>query len=84
MAAICRGRTVIVIAHRLSSVRHADRIIVMDKGCVVEVGSHDDLLRQPRGLYAHLWSMQAGASGRQPGAALDAAAGEPVFVPGHA
>ncbi|MCE9660435.1 MAG: type I secretion system permease/ATPase [Burkholderiales bacterium] len=60
MAAICKGRTVIVIAHRLSSVRHSHRIIVLDKGHLVEEGSHDTLIRQPRGLYAHLWSMQAG------------------------
>jgi subfamily B ATP-binding cassette protein HlyB/CyaB len=60
MAAICRGRTVIVIAHRLSSVRQAHRIIVMDKGRIVEEGSHDALCVRPQGLYAHLWSMQGG------------------------
>ena len=60
MGAICRGRTVIIIAHRLSSVRQAHRIIVMDKGRIVEEGSHDALLQQPGGLYAHLWAMQAG------------------------
>ncbi len=60
MAAICRGRTVIVIAHRLSSVRQAHRIIVMDKGRIVEAGPHEALVAQPQGLYAHLWSMQAG------------------------
>ena len=60
MAAICRGRTVIVIAHRLSSVRQADRIIVLDRGQLLESGSHEELLRQTGGLYAHLWSMQAG------------------------
>jgi subfamily B ATP-binding cassette protein HlyB/CyaB len=62
MSAICKGRTVIVIAHRLSSVRQANRIIVMDKGRIVEEGSHEALLQQPGGLYAHLWSMQGGAS----------------------
>jgi ATP-binding cassette, subfamily B, bacterial HlyB/CyaB len=60
MGAICRGRTVIIIAHRLSSVRHANRIVVMDKGRIVEAGSHDALLSTPKGLYAHLWSMQGG------------------------
>jgi len=59
MSAICRGRTVIIIAHRLSSVRRANRIIAMDKGRVVEQGSHEQLLKQQNGLYAHLWSIQA-------------------------
>ena len=60
MAAICKGRTVIVIAHRLSSVRQANRIVVLDKGRLVEAGSHEELLRRSGGLYAHLWSMQSG------------------------
>ena len=60
MAAICKGRTVIVIAHRLSSVRQATRIVVLDRGSLVEEGSHDELVQRPQGLYAHLWSMQAG------------------------
>ena len=62
MAAICHGRTVIIIAHRLSSVRGANRIIVMDQGRIVEQGSHDNLLSQAKGLYAHLWSMQSGSA----------------------
>jgi subfamily B ATP-binding cassette protein HlyB/CyaB len=57
MAAICKGRTVIIIAHRLTAVRHAHRIITMDKGRIVEAGSHDALL-QHQGLYAHLWRLQ--------------------------
>ncbi|MEQ1685516.1 MAG: type I secretion system permease/ATPase [Burkholderiaceae bacterium] len=60
MASICKGRTVIIIAHRLSSVRQAHRIIAMDKGRIVEQGSHDELLTLPDGLYAYLWAMQAG------------------------
>ncbi len=60
MAAICAGRTVIVIAHRLSSVRRAHRIVVIDKGRIVESGPHDELLQRSQGLYAHLWSLQAG------------------------
>ena len=59
MQAICKGRTVIVIAHRLSAVRHAQRIVVMDKGRVVESGPHDALL-QSGGVYAQLWAMQSG------------------------
>ena len=60
MAAICQGRTVIIIAHRLSSVRQAHRIIVMDRGRIVEEGTHDTLRQRPRGLYAHLWALQGG------------------------
>jgi subfamily B ATP-binding cassette protein HlyB/CyaB len=60
MAAISKGRTVLVIAHRLSAVRQASRIVVMDKGRIVEVGPHDALLKQG-GVYARLWAMQAGA-----------------------
>jgi subfamily B ATP-binding cassette protein HlyB/CyaB len=60
MAQICHGRTVLIIAHRLSAVRHAHRIVVMDQGKVVEMGSHAELLARPQGLYAHLSSMQAG------------------------
>ncbi|NKI94227.1 ATP-binding cassette domain-containing protein, partial [Rhizobacter sp. SG703] len=60
MAAICQGRTVLVIAHRLSAVRNAHRIIVMDKGRIVEMGPHEQLLARPKGLYAYLWQMQGG------------------------
>ncbi len=57
MRAICEGRTVIIIAHRLSAVRGANHIIVMDKGRIVERGTHDQLISQ-RGAYAHLASFQ--------------------------
>ncbi len=60
MAHICKGRTVLIIAHRLSAVRNAHRIIVMDKGQIVESGPHDVLVQKPGGLYAHLWAMQDG------------------------
>jgi subfamily B ATP-binding cassette protein HlyB/CyaB len=59
MKAICAGRTVIIIAHRLTAVRHADQIFAMDKGQIVERGSHADLIAQG-GYYARLVSMQAG------------------------
>jgi subfamily B ATP-binding cassette protein HlyB/CyaB len=60
MQYICHGRTVLIIAHRLSAVRNAHRIIVMDRGSIVEAGSHDSLLQKVKGLYAHLWAMQDG------------------------
>ncbi len=63
MARICQGRTVIIIAHRLSTVRQADRIVVMERGRLVEEGSHDMLLQREGGIYAHLWKLQASPGG---------------------
>ena len=52
-------RTVIAIAHRLSTLRHMDRIVVMDKGRIIEQGTHQQLLKK-RGRYYHLWQHQSG------------------------
>lgn len=60
MRSICKGRTVIIIAHRLSAVRDADRILVMDRGEIAEMGSHDQLLRNSDGIYSHLYALQHG------------------------
>ena len=59
MDEICRGRTVISIAHRLNTLRHADNILVLDKGQVCENGTHDELVEK-EGLYAKLWKQQIG------------------------
>jgi subfamily B ATP-binding cassette protein HlyB/CyaB len=59
MKLICRGRTVIIIAHRLSAVRNTDRIIAMDRGMIVEEGPHHHLLNKDGGYYAQLYAMQA-------------------------
>ncbi|KZL11701.1 Toxin RTX-I translocation ATP-binding protein [Pseudovibrio sp. Ad26] len=59
LARIAQGRTVIIIAHRLSTVRHADTILVMDQGKVIQQGRHDELIRQA-GLYQELNKMAQG------------------------
>ena len=51
--------TVIVIAHRLSTIRMADTIAVVRNGKIVEMGSHDDLLARPNGVYRTLYEVQA-------------------------
>lgn len=59
---LVEGRTVITIAHRLSTLRQADRILVIDDGVVVENGSHHDLLTR-NGIYAELHRLQFGHQG---------------------
>jgi len=62
LAAVAEGRTVIIIAHRLSTAERADRVVVMDRGRVVETASHDELVAQGE-RYARLWaSWQAGVA----------------------
>ena len=62
IAGIAGTRTIIAIAHRLSTVRNADRILVIEDGRVVESGTHDELIAQG-GSYARMASIQAGATG---------------------
>jgi ATP-binding cassette subfamily B protein len=65
---VMRGKTVIVVAHRLSTIAHLDRILVFDQGRIVEDGSHAELLAR-QGAYHELWSRQAGGFVLDDGAA---------------
>jgi len=58
LEATLSGRTSIVIAHRLSTIRHADRILVLHHGRIAEIGTHDELVARPDGLYRALDLLQ--------------------------
>jgi ATP-binding cassette subfamily B protein len=53
-----KRKTVIAIAHRLSTLKHMDRIIVLDKGRIIEEGTHNKLIRNEQSLYKKLWELQ--------------------------
>ncbi|MDQ0462475.1 subfamily B ATP-binding cassette protein HlyB/CyaB [Caulobacter ginsengisoli] len=71
---ISAGRTVIIIAHRLSAVRQANRIITVERGQLTEMGTHEELLRQ-NGRYAQLYNKQMGLGAGEPSEATMGAAG---------
>jgi subfamily B ATP-binding cassette protein MsbA len=56
---LMQNRTTFVIAHRLSTVRRADVIIALEKGRVAEIGTHDELVSRPNGVYAKLHALQS-------------------------
>ncbi len=76
---VMRDKTVIVVAHRLSTIAHLDRILVFDQGVIVEDGSHAQLLAR-QGAYQRLWSRQAGGFVLDDGAGEGRAAGGKVEV----
>ena len=55
---LMKGRTAVVIAHRLSTLKHLDKIVVIEKGRIIEQGSHEELLKIKAGVYADLWKRQ--------------------------
>lgn len=67
LSRLTKGRTTLIVAHRLSTITHADKIIVMKEGQIVEEGTHEQLL-ESRGVYYGLWSVQdlGNASDPQP------------------
>jgi ATP-binding cassette subfamily B protein/ATP-binding cassette subfamily C protein len=72
---LAAGRTVILITHRMASVRHADHIYVLERGAIAEHGSHDELIAR-KGLYAELFGLQASAYTSDPIAASTADGGQ--------
>ncbi len=79
LANLMRDRTSFVIAHRLSTVRRADAIVVIERGRIVEIGRHDELLARPGGRYANLYGLQLMANERAP----ETAERELVETPAH-
>ncbi len=59
---VCKNKTTIIIAHRLSTIMNCDRIIVLDKGKVEEIGNHRELLEKKKGVYRKYWEAQVGIS----------------------
>jgi len=68
---LMKGRTVLVIAHRLSTVRNAHQVCVVDKGIIVEQGTHDELIAKPKGLYKKLVKRQLQQNSELDGAVIN-------------
>jgi len=69
LAEVAANRTTLVIAHRLSTIVYAAQIVVMDRGRIVERGTHEELLAR-QGQYARLWALQQREDERDPATAL--------------
>jgi ABC-type multidrug transport system fused ATPase/permease subunit len=72
MAQLCKGRTTLVIAHRLHTITHADRILVVEGGVIAESGRHDELLRKS-GRYAAFYRLQIKEQDRIPAVSIASA-----------
>lgn len=59
---LTRGKTRIVIAHRLATIQNADQILVIDGGKIAQQGSHDELIKEP-GIYQHFWNIRQKSAG---------------------
>lgn len=62
ISSLCRGKTLLVIAHSLNTIAHADRILVVDSGAIVQAGNHEQLAAQ-EGVYRRFWSARSGGLG---------------------
>ncbi|MDY0028723.1 MAG: ABC transporter ATP-binding protein [Pseudobdellovibrionaceae bacterium] len=62
LESVMDGKTVIAVAHRLSTLKKMDRIIVIENGAIIESGTHDTLIRNSDSHYAHLWTLQTGGT----------------------
>jgi ABC-type multidrug transport system fused ATPase/permease subunit len=69
LARLMSGRTVIVVAHRLSTIRNADKVVFVDDGRIVEEGAPDDLLARPGGRFRAMYQLQTGTAGTEPDSA---------------
>jgi ABC-type multidrug transport system fused ATPase/permease subunit len=67
------GRTVIVVAHRLSTIRNADKVVILADGCIVEQGAPSDLLARPDSRFRKMWDLQSFGNGGDDAAATGTA-----------
>jgi hypothetical protein len=74
-----QARTTITVAHRLSSIVHCDRILVLQRGRVVEQGTHRELLAVPEGVYRHMWEVQNNVDGAVAGGSGGSGVGEDII-----
>jgi ATP-binding cassette, subfamily B, bacterial len=63
LAKLMQGRTTVVVAHRLSTIRSADKILVVEDGLLVEQGTPDELLNRPDSRFRRMWDAQQGSAG---------------------